>query len=1005
MKKLTTSVLVVVLSSSFAMVSAQRTKQSDSTKTKNIEEVVITGALGIKKIADAVTSSQQVVSADQLNQASNPNAVQALTGKVAGLTITQNNSSVNSNSSIQLRGMRSITTDNNALVVIDNVISSANVLQGLPPELIESINVIKGAQGAALYGSDGVNGVLLVTTKRGAKNKLSVSYNGSVDFESVSFVPKRQMKYGQGWDKARDQFENGAWGPAFDGSMTTYGVPLYDYNGDGTINTDGIGWVDDADLSADNPAAINAPYIARPNEIKNFFKTGTTRSHGVTLNAGSEGKYALVSINNTQRDFVLEGDKSNKTSFLFKGGVKLDKLSFDGGINYIRTDFTQNTTMYDDDTNASLYWALLQSSPDIPITSYANNSSDAAYTYNIYYLNPYWKIKHARQDYKKDYFSANLGFGYEFNSHINVRYTGNLQGTYTSSQSHRDAWSKAIYSGAAFTTMKNVTSSLFLSDTNSLDYYGDLLVNFDYDLTSDINAKLNVGHNYQEHRYQIMENAGANLAYPGVYTMANINQPLPFSSPLLENGSFRKNSHSLFSNLDLAYKNFLFLNATARNEFVSTLSKDNNSYFYPSAGLSFIPTKAFDFGGSTLNYLKLSGGWSRVGNSRGINWYDLNRTAEIAAGFPFNGVSSFRNGMVQTDPNLRPEFVTSSELNLDLGLFNDRIKINGSVYVQDTKDLITNQTASSASGINQRKINIAKMQSKGAEINLNLVPIKTSDFKWELNTGYSFNESIVQEVLPGVTDEVALQTGSNWGIYAQKGAVFPLIKVTMMQRDSQGRIIIDAANGNPLVTSTMENAGSAVPKSIYNFSTNFSYKGIKLGAVADYRYGSKFIADVKSGLAFNGGLYESGEVDRANGGFIMPNSVISDGNGGYTPNTTVMTGGNNYTKVISYFSSFYSTVGENLLTDGAAFKIREISLSYTLPKDMISAYGLQEITFGAYARNPFQKFADDNLNYADPEASFYTSGNKNNVANARGVSNRGQLPSTKVYGFSLNLKF
>ena len=202
----------------------------------------------------------------------------------------------------------------------------------------------------------------------------------------------------------------------------------------------------------------------------------------------------------------------------------------------------------------------------------------------------------------------------------------------------------------------------------------------------------------------------------------------------------------------------------------------------------------------------------------------------------------------------------------------------------------------------------------------------------------------------------------------------------------------------------MENAGSAVPKSIYNFSTNFSYKGFKLAGVADYRFGSKFIADVKSGLAFNGGLYDSGEVDRENGGFIMPNSVISDGNGGYTPNTTVMTGGNNYTKVISYFSSFYSTVGENLLADGQAFKIREISLSYTLPRDLITAYGLQEVTIGTYARNPFQKFADNNLNYADPEASFYTSGT-GSTPNARGVSNRGQLPSTKVYGFSLNLKF
>lgn len=994
MKKLTTSVLAVVLTASFALVNAQK---RDTARTQNIDEVIVTGALGIKKIADAVTSAQQVVSAEQLNQAGNSNAIQALTGKVAGLQINLNNSSVNSNSSIQLRGLRSISGNNDALVVIDNVISSASVLGTLPPDLIESINVIKGAQGAALYGADGVNGVILVSTKKGAKNKLSVSYDGTVDFESVAFVPKRQMKYGQGWDKARDQYENGAWGPAFDGTTTAYGVPLYDYNGDGFITLDGIGWDTGLPTTGDNPAAIVAPYIARPNEVKNFFTTGTTLSNSVTLNAGSEGKYVLLSMNNTKRDFVIDGDKSNKTSILFKAGAKVNKFTFDGGLNYIRTDFSQTTTMYDEGSNDSLYWALLQSAPDIPITSYKGISEESAYTYNIYYQNPYWRMKHVRQDYRRDYYSANLGLGYDINDNINVKYTANLQGTFAQNNSHRDAWSKAIYNGAAASQLKSVTSAIFLDNRTNFDYYGDFLLNFDYDLTSDLNLKLNVGHNYQEHRFQVMQNGGASLAIPGVYTMTNVTQPL--SASALDNNTFRRNSHAVFANLDLAYKNFLFVNATGRNEWASQLPVDNQSYFYPSVGLSFIPTKAFNFGGDLVNYMKVSGNWTKVGNSNTVGWYDINKTTEVVAGYPFGGVNSYRNSMVQTDPNIRPEFITTSEINLDLGLLKDRIKISGSIYQQDTKDLITNQTTSSAAGINTKKINIAKMQSKGAEINLGLTPIKTSDFKWDINLGYSYNESIVQEVIAGVADEILLTpANATWGIYAQKGSVFPLIKVSKMQRDSQGRVIIDAANGNPLITGGLENAGSAVPKSIYNFSTNVSFKGFKLGAVADYRFGSKFIADVKSGLAFNGSLYDSGEVVRENGGFIMPNSVISDGAGGYTPNTTVYTGGTNYSKLLTYYSSTFSKYGENLLTDGQAFKIREISLSYTLPKDMIKQLGLEEITFGVHARNPFKKFADDNLDYADPETSNYS-------GNARGVASRTQYPSTKVYGATLNLKF
>ncbi|CAI9675109.1 SusC/RagA family TonB-linked outer membrane protein [Elizabethkingia anophelis] len=996
MKKLTNSVLVIVLSSSFAVVSAQKTKQ-DTAKTKNIEEVVITGALGIKKKADALTSAQQVVSAEQLNQAGNPNAVQALVGKVAGLQINQTNSSVNSSNSIQLRGIRTITGNNDALVVIDNVISSASVLQTLPPDAIESINIIKGAQGAALYGADGVNGVVIVKTRQGAKNnRLSVSYDGTVDFETVAYVPKRQSKYGQGWNNTRDQYENGAFGPAFDGNITAYGLPMYDYNGDGVITLDGLGWGKGTPTSGDNPAAMVMPYIARPNEIKKFFRTGTTLNNSITLNAGGEGKYALLNLNNTRRDFIVQDDKSNKTSILFKGGAKVDKFTFEGGINYIRTDVKQTPLMYDENSNNSIFWNLLQSSPDIPITNY-KNYSDNAFAWNLFYQNPYWRIKHVREDYKRDFFNATVGLGYEINKHINVKYTGNLQQTYSTSTKHRDSFLPTQYNGPGAADAKTITSAYFLDKREWFDYYGDLMLNFDYDLGSDFNLKVNLGHNYQDHRYQITQMGGTNLAVEGVYNIANVTKPLPASSTSLTNGTYRRNSHAVFANLDLAYKNFLFLNATARNEWSSVLPKNNNSYFYPSVGVSFVPTKAWDFGGNLLSYMKISGNWTRVGNSSGVSWYSINRTTELAAGFPFNGYNSYRNGMVQADQNIRPEFVTTYEANLDLGFFKDRIKFTGSIYQQDTKDLITDQTTSTASGINTKKLNIGQMRSKGADINLGFVPIKIADFRWDVNVGYSFNESRVLKVTDDAK-EVNLQSGTSWGIFAQEGALFPLIKTSMMERDEQGRIKINPANGLPILTSELQNAGIAVPKSIYSFTTNISYKGFKLGAVADFRVGHVFVADIKSGLAFNGSLWDSGEVKREEGGFVMPNSVIPDGKGGWTPNTTVKTGGNNYATAISYFSTKYATYGENLLADGRAFKIREISLSYSLSKNIVRQYGLEEVTFGVHTRNPFEKFADNNLNYSDPETSFY-------AGNAKGVAGRSQYPNTRVYGFTLNLKF
>lgn len=938
-----------------------------------------------------------MISSDKLNEGKNPNAVAALNGKVSGLVIRNTNSGVDDANSIQLRGMRSITGNNDALIVIDNVISDAATLSTLPPSIIEDINVIKGAQGAALYGSDGVNGVIIVTTKKGTENnKLQVEYNGSVEYESVAFTPKRQQRYGQGWYNDRDQYENGAWGPAFDGSTTAIGLPMYDYDGDGQITLDGIGWGSGTYLTGDNPAAMVGPYEAGKDYVKAFFKNAPTITNGVTLSAGDENKYVLMNINRASRDFVIPGDERKKTSVLFKGGVKTGKFTIDGEVNYIRTDSHQSPIMFDEsDQQDPIYWHLLQAAPGVPITKY-KDYPDNAFGWNAYYQNPYWRTKHVRQNTQSDMFSLTAGIAYEFNDHINVSYRGNIQTRKTAAQSHRDAFSIDQYNGPAAAAMSSISSAFFLDQRNWWDYYGDLMLNFDYDLSDNLNLKLNLGHNYRENRFDVMQNGGTNFEVDGVYNMTNVTQPLPASD--LSNNMYRKNSHAAFANLDLSYKNYLFLNATARNEWSSTLSHDNNSYFYPSVGLSFVPTKAWEFGGNTLSYMKVSGNYTRVGNTTSVQWYDINRLTQLGSGYPFSGNNSYINDISPADQNIKPEFVTTAELNLALGFFKDRVYIDGSIYQADTKDMITRQTVSNSSGLSSQLVNVGKMRTKGAEVNLGLIPIQSTDWKWEVNAGYSYNESRVLKVTDDADEVAMVSLGSIFGVYAQKGSLFPLIKTSMMERDDQGRIIIDPNTGNPLITSDLRNAGVAVPKSIYNFSTSVSYKGLTLSAVADFRLGSKFIAYVKNGMAFNGTLLESGQLDRENGGFIMPNSVIPDGSGGYIPNTSVKTGGDDYNSVNDYYASYYGNVGENYLTDGKAFKLREISLTYSLPQKWVSEIGLRDLTIGAYARNPFEKFASDNQNFADPETSYFS-------GNAVGVAYPGQYPTTRAYGFSVNIKY
>ena len=989
MKKLTTSVLAVVLTSSFALVNAQKV---DTLKTQNIGEVVITGALGLKKRADAETSASQTVNAEQLTQASNPNALGALTGKVSGIQVTQTNTSVNDTYSILIRGTRTITGSNEALVVIDGVISSARVLQQLAPDAIESVNIIKGGAGAALYGSQGVNGVVVVSTKRGTRSKkMSVSYNGAVDFETVAFTPERQTEYGQGWSAHKVHVENGAWGPSFNdpayaGTMQPYGVPLYDYNGNGVIDYN----PGDDTPAGDEEGSIYSPFKSFGNkEVKNFFQTGTIFQNTVTVNAGDGDGYVLLSLGNVQREFMVKDDKLERTSALFKAGIKLDKWRFEGNVNFIR----QNTKQTDPD----IYYQLLQSSTDIPVTRWAAYP-DNAYAWNIYYQNPYWSIKNDRRNSLSNYFNFIGSATYELNSHINFVYRGNIQYTGLEQDNHGNGWSSAVLDATPVASYYNQFKQ------NNFTYYGDLLANFDYDLTDKLNAKLTVGHNYQETRINNSEAGGTGIIIPGIYQVWNLTNPsLPYS---LNNNRYRKNMHSFLGSLDLAYDNYLFLNASGRYESSSVLPLADRNYFYPSVGVSFVPTKAFSAlqDNKVLDYLKIAASISRTGNASAIDYYDVYSRARLGPGYPYsNGDLSFVIDTAPTDVNIKPEFTTKKEIDLVFALFKNRLTFDGAVYREDTDDLITRATTSSASGITSNLINIGKLKNTGFEVNLNLVPLKTQDFRWDVGVSYTTNKTVVVK-LTDDAKSVRLAGNNFVGVYADEGQELSVIKGIVYERDDQGRIIVDATTGLPNITSTQEVLGRTTPKYIMGFTSNISYKGFKLGVVMDYRTGHKFYSGTLQGFTFNGLNVASAGFDRSQP-YIVPNSVYMDSSGNYVANTNIAIYQNNLTAgttdpqtaLENYFGgSRYNQVADNFVLDATAFKVREISLSYSFSKEMLGDH-INDLTIGLHARNPFYKFADENKGYGDPETAF--------DPRYRGIANAQQYPNLKTFGGSVSVTF
>jgi TonB-linked SusC/RagA family outer membrane protein len=970
----------------------------------NLEEVIV-GAMGIKRTKDATVSAQKQIGAAELTQANNPNAVSALAGKVSGLTISSIANGVSPTLKIVLRGSRSITGNNEALVVIDNVISTATILQLLPPDAIENVNVIKGAQGAALYGAQGVNGVIIVTTKKSSKiEKLTVGVNSSVDYESVNFVANRQQEYGQGWtnDPGFDfpnlangnpdprngsgfvPLENGSWGPAFnDPSFIGLQVPVGLPQADGTL--------------------IMTDWKPIKDNIKDFYQTGATTQNGFDVNVGGLDSYITLGVNKRSSGYVVDGDQLARTSFNLRAGKSLGKFKIDGTVNYA----TQTTSQ----TDSNLLDDLLQVAINIPISRFANSGNEGHWT--VYAQNPYWMTKANRNDSRTDFFNGSVSLGYEINKNISANYIANVQLTSSNSQSHSDGWFNEghvvdfggySYYGQSIWTLAdlgqlNAASSFSANQSSSSNIYSDLIFNFNYDLNQDLNLKFNVGNNIQDRTYRITSQGGDNLDVPGFYHITNVLNPSNPSS--LDNRLVQTRRVAGFLNVDLDYKNYLFLNATSRIEQFSAVK---SAYSYPSVGVSFIPTKAIDgVKSDVLNYLKVNASYTRVGNTTAVGAYQTNDLAVLPSGFPFGSLGSLAYNSAPTDPNIRPEFVTTAEFGAQVGLFNDKINLEVSYYVAKTSDMITRATSSSGSGNSSLLTNIGDLENKGFEIDLGFSPIKTKDFKWDIKTNYSTAKTKIIALAAGATS-VNLLSNSEVGIFAEVGEEFPLIKGTAFVRDPNGSIVVNA-NGTPQKTSTFEKLGKGTPDYILGFTNSFDYKGIKLTVVGDYRTGASAYSEAKRLLLFTGGDLETAGFDRTLG-YVVPNSVQASGTG-FVANTTPALGPN-YASTLNYFTTTHRTTGEANMVDAAALKIREIALSYSLPKTITDKLGLQSFRLGINARNPFVFLADGsflkarnggaNNGYFDPEASF-------SGGNAQGYANVGQYPTTRTFGASINLTF
>jgi len=977
-------------------------------------EVVVTTSLGIKHTERDLGYATATITPKELTQTDVTNLANGLTAKVAGLAVYTLDAGVDPNISVVLRGNRSLEGNNSALIVVDGVPIPGGTLSSIDPNDVSDITVLKGAGSAALYGSEASNGAILVTTKRGTTaGKPTVIYENSVQAERVAFYPKLQTQFGTYGGEGGSYidpltgfsnyvpYENQEYGPAYNGQMVQLGAPI----GSATGPVDMVRY---------------SPYPTSP--IEAFFQTGITEQNDISYQEGDAKNSIYMSAQNVYRTTVVPNDKNVKNAFSVRGHRTYGIFSVDFSAAYTKTsistynDGTTNGIAGSFVTNAganSLYSSILQLPAFYPIQKFQNpdgfygNANDFP---DAYAINPYWVIDHSRRDIKRDVLLSQLKLKVEPTKWFDVSYQ--LSDNFGINQ-ERDTKAEVDFSQYAISDYwhaGNVASGFptgkspgFVSDFyaygdgngeggGGLDpgysrIEGDAFLNFHYNFFKDLKTSLLLGNSIRQQYLKYMETSSNQLLVNGFYNINTIGGLVN----AFEN-SYTINNIAYFGDLNIGWKNYLNFEATLRNEQDSRLSKAERSFYYPSAKLSFIPTDAIPglSGNKILNYVKLYGSFSRVGNIN-IGPYQIYNTYGVTNGFPYGSLGGLSAGTENFSPTLKPELTTEVEFGAELQFLNSRLSLDATYYDSHDKNQTVGINTSVSTGYSSSLLNIGETESSGYELQLTgqVLTQAQNKFGWTVKGNLSINNSKVISLLPGVP---SLSLGNNQ--FAVVGQPFPLLEGTDFVRDPQGHVVVDPVTGYPSQAQALTTFGRTTPKYNLGLSTIFTYKFISLTGVAEYRGGDVLFNGLGGTLTFTGASAQSASAGRER--FIYPGSVLQTSPGVYVPNTSVVVANGNYG---FWQQSVWSGTASPFVSSGAFWKIREIDLAFNLDKFVKNNKFIKGLTVSLTGRNLFLWTPKSNP-WDDPEFS-----NAGPNSNLRGVNNDGQTPETRIYGGSFKLTF
>lgn len=972
-------------------------------KASELSEIVVT-ALGIKREKKDLGYSVQQLESEAITEVRQPNLVDALAGKVAGLQTTQGSSGVGSSSRIIIRGETSLSGTNQPLFVIDGVpvsntsipnnteniesgfqeVDYGNGIAEISPDDIRSVNVLKGPGAAALYGARAANGVIVIETKDGRRTPgLGVSINSSVTIDQISTIPQYQNVYGQG-SGGQFAFEDGNDGGIGDGGLVSFGpemngqpIPQYD-----SPSTDVNGNpVRGGDVIARNGNPIQpTPFVANPDNIQDFFQTGiTSNQHIAVAGANDEGSFRL-SYSRLDNQGVIPNTDLHRNGLALSGTYNFsDRLTARAFANYIRSSSTHRPALGYGSENLMYLFTWMGRQVNLEAAKdywQAGQEGFQQFTYNYKWLdNPYFSVYENTNGFNKDRILGNASVSYQISDQLNVRLRSGI-----------DNYNDLRASKRAFSTQRFKNGAYREDEISYAEINTDILVSYSHDLSEQWMLNLSAGANQFTQRMQYKSLVAGELSVPGVYNFENSKIPLAATQ-----NNARKRINSIYGLGNISFASRFFLDLTLRNDWSSTLPSGNNSFAYYSVSSSIILSEFMQLP-LWISYAKLRLSSASVGND--TDSFQLNNTLRFNQNY--GAFPLLTNAATLLNASLKPERINALEVGGEAWFFNDQLGVDIALYQNTAKDQIIGLPSSAASGYTSRVVNGGKIQSRGLELILRATPIRSSNFNWHTTVNFSKSASYVRQLPEGIDQYVTGFTkvytsteNSVFYIADPKGGRIGDMYGTGFQKTEDGQIIY-GANGLPLRDSELRYLGNYNPDFMLGFANDFNYRNFSFGFLIDWRQGGTIVSRTKA-IGSTAGVLEETLAGRTEG--IVGEGVVNVGTAdqpNYVENTTEVS-------AAEFYNQFYNRANEeSALYDASYVKLRQLNLSYTLPRALTQRWNLQEVKFGIIARNLLLITENPHV---DPELSTLQGRNF-----AYGVEDM-SYPSSRSYGFNLQLKF